>query len=765
MSVATVCIGAKSIGICDIRMTIPKAMIVMAMRKSTHTWPLSIEQVYILSLFIIFNIFKLFKNVANFNYEFLKIFINLYIIYIPITIKDGIMAARTDLLTKKLKELQRSSVDIEGAVITNSEGFVIASVLPPATDEKHLIALTTRVVSTAQRSVKELDRGGLSEVYVMGSDGYILMRSIRENVPLIVLARKDANPEIVFSAMRTAAAELKDLVDYGTELIPGRPLKQDISLDFLYVDPDLAQVKDEHFMGYLHIFKAAEIYGDFELIILCEKGKAIGCEELHHGFVGYGEQVLERLFEVGKGYLDIFELTEGQLEVSKKKKPEALFNKPLDISEIFIPEAYVDMKSDKYVVGDTLVGTLKFKTPILNTAQVHFSIVSDEKGLLAEEKSALLPGEGEKEYRVVLKNPGVARVVARIIIGNFERVVEKAIEVRPLDFQLSAKLDKDAFMVGETVRCIATTKISNPEYLAGKELGMVFRLFMNGKLLEERKREVAIQKETVLEEYFKLAVESGGYALLTVSTIGGVEKSSELLFEIIDLKASLEHEKKVYTVGEEFHGILNIVMSPPTKREVKVLFSLTVGDEEIFSESNTIPVERKSRMEIRRVIEKAGKATAVATVSFEKLKKAVDCEFEVLPLNFKLSAELDKNVYVVGEGLRCLAKLVIPEQFRGKRLKIAFKLFLNGAVIETLERGVLASGWDHVEEFRTILNASGSSLVVVSAEGQTVKLPFKIKEELFGVDELSTEIKRMLKEEGLEHLIAGGKKVGGKKGN
>ncbi|RZN36089.1 MAG: hypothetical protein EFT35_08170 [Methanophagales archaeon ANME-1-THS] len=664
------------------------------------------------------------------------------------------MDARTDLLTTRLKELQGSSLDIEGALITNAEGFMTASVLPATTDEKHLIALATRLFSTAQRSVKELDRGGLSEVYVMGSEGYILMRSIRENILLVVLARKDANPELVLSALRTAAAELKEVVDYGTELIPGRPLKQDISLDFIYVDPDLAQIKDEHFIGYLHIFKSAEIYGDFELIILCERGKAIGCEELHHGFVGYGEKVLERLFEVGNGYLDIFELTEGQLEVSKKKKPEALFNKPLALSEIFIPEVYLELGGDKYVVGDKLVAKVRLKTLLSDTAQVQFSIVSPEKGLLGEEKSALLPGEGEKEYKVALKNAGSARVLARVIVGNFERIVEKEIEVRPLDFQLTAKLDKDAFMVGEVVRCIATTKISNPEYLAGRALWMTFRLFMDGKLLEERKREVTIQKESVLDEYFKLEVESGGYAILTVTTSGSVEKSVELLFEIINLKAALELEKKDYNVGEEFRGILNIGMTPTTRRDVKVSFSLIVGDEEIFSEANTIGVEGNARMAFRRVVEKAGKANAVATLSFDKLKKVVETPFEILPLNFKLSAGLDKEVYVVGEELRCVAKLVIPEHFRGKRLKIAFKLFLNDALLETLERGVLASGWDHVEEFRTVLNTSGSALVVVSAQGQTVKLPLKIKEELFEVDGLSMEIKRMLKDEGLEHLIA-----------
>ena len=667
------------------------------------------------------------------------------------------MAAKTDLLTKKLKELQRSSPDIEAALIANAEGVMIASALPTGTDERHVFALATQMVSAAEKAAKELNRGELNEVYVKGSDGYILMRGISENALLVALVRKDTNLEVVFSDMRVAD-ELTELIEYCMGLMPGRPLKRNIALEFLYRDPTLTQLKNEDFFGYIQIFKASEVYGDFELIILVERGKVIGCEEVHHGFQTYGEKVLEKIFEEGKGYLDIIQLTEDQLKATKKEKPEAILNHPFDISEIFIPEAYLEMSKDKYVVGDNLVATVRLKMPIPDTAQATFSLVSAERGLFAEEKSVLRSGEVEKEYQVALDNAGLARAVARITVGNFERVVEKELEVHPLDFQLSAKLDKDAYKVNDVVRCIATTRISNPEYLAGRGLWMVFRLFMDGKLVEERKREVPIQKESVLEEYFKLTVESRGYALLTVSTMGDVEKSVELLFEIIDLKASLELGKQVYTVGDEVFGILNISMSPVTKREVKVLFSLAIEGEEIFSESNTIPVEGNARVEFRRVVEKAGKATAVANVSFEKLKKVVDSKFEILPLNFKLSAELDKKAYVVGEELRCVAKLVIPEQFRGKRLKIVFKLFLNEELLETLEREVMASGRDHVEEFRTILNASGSALVIISTQGQTIKLPFKIKEELFEVDELSTEIKQMLKEEGLEHLIAGEKR-------
>ncbi len=663
------------------------------------------------------------------------------------------MAARTDLLTKKLEQLEATSHDIGGAAIVSYDGFLIASTLPTGTDEELVAALSARMVSTAERSTKELGREGLSEVYVKDSNGYILMRTINENAVLIILARKDAKLGVLFPDMRNAADELKDLIGYGRGLMPGHPWKQNISLDSIYVDADLAKIGDAHFLGYIHIFKVSDVYGDFELIIFIEKGKVIGCEESHQGFKKYGEKVLERIFEGGSGYLDIFQLTEEQLNAVKKWNPEAIFNESFDVAKIFIPEASLETSRDNYVVGDKLPATLKLKMPIPDTASVNFSIFSGEKCLFGEERGVMLSGEVKKEYKAALEDAGVVKAVARITVGSFEKVVEKEIEVRPLDFQLVAKLDKESYLLREVLRCIATTRISNPEYLAGRELGMVFQLFVNDKLLEERKREVSIQEETVLEEYFKLNVESAGHARLAVSTMSGVEKSVELPFEIIDLKTSLELEKDLYNVGDEFLGILNISMSPLIKRDVDVFFSLTVEGEELYSESDTIVVEGGTRREFRTIVEKVGKANVVARVSFEKIKKVVESSFKILPLEFKLSAELDKNAYVVGEELRCVAKLVIPGQFRKKRRKIVFQLFLNDKLLETQQLGVLTSVGDHIEEFRTKLNASGSALVLVSAQGHTVKLPFKIKEEFFDTGELSIDIKRMLKEGGLKHLI------------
>lgn len=574
------------------------------------------------------------------------------------------------------------------------------------------------------------------------------------------------------------------------ELTPGRPLKKDIRLENVHLEEELARIKEEHLNGYVRIFRALDGYS--EQIILFEEGKVVGCEESYQGIKRYGREALEGIFLEGGGYLDIFELREEELNAIKKRNPEANLNEPLDVAEMFVPGVSLETNSYEYVAGDEVIATFKVDAPISEDTDVRFSISSDENCLF-EEKGVLASGEKEQEYRTVLKDCGIARALTQITVGEFEREVEKEIEILPFDFQLFAELNKDSFIEGgeEELRCMA--RITAPEYLMGRPLGMIFQLFADGKLVEKKEKEVTIQEERDLEETFKLKGNLTGPARLVVTAVGvaGAEKSVELPFEVYGLKGSLEIEKKVYNVGDGFLGILNISVPSRKKNEVEVLFSLTIDGEEVHSEADTITIEGETRREFGTVIEKAGKAKAVAKMRCGKFERLVESSFDILPFEFKLSAELDKDVYTIGEELRCIAKFVFPkdltedrwgqikkempaeralklrERLMEKRMKVVFQLFSENRIIETMERDVLFAGSEHIEEFGVMLKAQDSELAIVSAQGHRVKLPFKMgvpfeverEEGILNVGELSVGIKRKLKEEGLEHLIIGGKEV------
>jgi len=140
------------------------------------------------------------------------------------------------------------------------------------------------------------------------------------------------------------------------ELTPGRPLKKDIRLENVQLDVELAGIKEEHLNGYVRIFRAlADGYS--EQIILFEEGKVVGCEESYQGIKRYGREALEGIFLEGGGYLDIFELTEEELNAIKRRNPEANLNTPLDVTEMFVPGVSLETNSDEYVAGVEVIAT------------------------------------------------------------------------------------------------------------------------------------------------------------------------------------------------------------------------------------------------------------------------------------------------------------------------------------------------------------------------------------------------------------------------
>jgi predicted regulator of Ras-like GTPase activity (Roadblock/LC7/MglB family) len=90
-----------------------------------------------------------------------------------------------------LKKLLAAIPEIKAAAIVSIEGLPIASALPQGVDETRIAAMTTALLSLAERSVIEMDKGEFDELYVKGSDGYLLILQVSLNGVLIVSTTKD----------------------------------------------------------------------------------------------------------------------------------------------------------------------------------------------------------------------------------------------------------------------------------------------------------------------------------------------------------------------------------------------------------------------------------------------------------------------------------------------------------------------------------------------------------------------------------------------
>ncbi len=120
------------------------------------------------------------------------------------------MVTRTENLVKTLKDLQSSTPDIEASALVSVDGLMIASALPQDVEEDRVAAMSAAMLSLGERTANELARGELEQVYVKGTNGYILLMAVGEAAVLTGLARQNAKLGLIFLDMkRTAEAAAK----------------------------------------------------------------------------------------------------------------------------------------------------------------------------------------------------------------------------------------------------------------------------------------------------------------------------------------------------------------------------------------------------------------------------------------------------------------------------------------------------------------------------------------------------------------------------
>jgi Uncharacterized distant relative of homeotic protein bithoraxoid, COG2018 len=120
--------------------------------------------------------------------------------------------SRTELIVQRLKDLQASTPDIEASALVSVDGLIIASALPRDVEEDRVSAMSAAMLSLGERIASELGRGTMDQVYVHGSNGYVILMTVGQEAVLTVLARENAKLGLVFLDMRRAAQDLAKLM-------------------------------------------------------------------------------------------------------------------------------------------------------------------------------------------------------------------------------------------------------------------------------------------------------------------------------------------------------------------------------------------------------------------------------------------------------------------------------------------------------------------------------------------------------------------------
>jgi predicted regulator of Ras-like GTPase activity (Roadblock/LC7/MglB family) len=126
--------------------------------------------------------------------------------------RESVTRSRKDLMVDRLREMQAASPDIEASAVVSVDGLIMASALPADVEEDRVSAMSAAMLSLGERIAGELGRGGLEQVYIRGSGGFVLVTAVGLEAVLTALARENAKLGMVFLEMRRAAEQLERIV-------------------------------------------------------------------------------------------------------------------------------------------------------------------------------------------------------------------------------------------------------------------------------------------------------------------------------------------------------------------------------------------------------------------------------------------------------------------------------------------------------------------------------------------------------------------------
>jgi predicted regulator of Ras-like GTPase activity (Roadblock/LC7/MglB family) len=121
-------------------------------------------------------------------------------------------ASREERLVGALDALMEHSQDIQAAALVSLDGFTMASALPDGMQEDRVGAMSAAILGLGERAAAELGRGHLSQVFIEGADGYVLLMASGDRAVLTVLADSSSKLGLVLYDMRQTAEEIAEIL-------------------------------------------------------------------------------------------------------------------------------------------------------------------------------------------------------------------------------------------------------------------------------------------------------------------------------------------------------------------------------------------------------------------------------------------------------------------------------------------------------------------------------------------------------------------------
>jgi hypothetical protein len=103
-------------------------------------------------------------------------------------------------------------LEIQAAALVSLDGFTMASALPEGMQEDRVGAMSAAILGLGERAAAELGRGQLSQVFIEGDGGYVLLMAAGARAVLTCLADEEAKLGLVLYDMRAAADSIEEIL-------------------------------------------------------------------------------------------------------------------------------------------------------------------------------------------------------------------------------------------------------------------------------------------------------------------------------------------------------------------------------------------------------------------------------------------------------------------------------------------------------------------------------------------------------------------------
>jgi predicted regulator of Ras-like GTPase activity (Roadblock/LC7/MglB family) len=121
-------------------------------------------------------------------------------------------ATREERLASSLNRLMEDNQEIQAAALVSLDGFTMASALPEGMQEDRVGAMSAAILGLGERAAAELGRGQLSQVFIEGEGGYVVLIAAGGRAVLTCLADIEAKLGLVLFDMQQAAEEISGVL-------------------------------------------------------------------------------------------------------------------------------------------------------------------------------------------------------------------------------------------------------------------------------------------------------------------------------------------------------------------------------------------------------------------------------------------------------------------------------------------------------------------------------------------------------------------------